>query len=258
MSEHSHGFQRYRCLIGAAFSIGMVGSVMAVPGQPVELQADRVVLVPDSGWGFDFPAISADHQRVAVVDLAGADRREVSLNIFRVSDLALQLAFPLDSRPGGNLAACEGSEACIEEKLAEPNALLRCSGFTTMWPLYHENIRYSKPEPELIAFYNFRVLYDQERSELTIAQAIGRGIEGALMETEYQTGEIYLQQRWHKQTSSATDHSGQPCIGEPIPYAVWVNPDWMQIGPRVILVHVTYTTAEGCNFADEWFTQVIK
>ena len=178
--------------------------------------------------------------------------------IFRVPGRELELDFPLNSRPGGNLAACEGSETCIEEKLAEPNELLRMGGFSTMWPLYGVPRSDTVPAAEVIAFDRLRILYNENRNELTIAQGIGHGIDGALMETTYQSGQIYLQQRWHKQTTGATDLSGEACTGVPTPVAAWVNSDWMQIGPRVILVHVSYTTAEGCDFADEWFVQVIE
>lgn len=258
MKDGSSGMLGYRCVIGAALGIGMVGCAMAWPGTQVELQAHRVVLAPDSGWGFDFPALSDDLQRVAVISLTGMDRDEVSLRIFRDSRLDLELDFPLDSRLGGNLAVCEGSESCIEEKLAEPNELLSMGGFSTMWPLYGVPRSDDVSVEELIAFYKLRILYDENKNELTIAQAIGHGVDGALMETAYQSGEIYLQQRWHKQRSSATDLTGEACTGVPIPHAAWVNPDWMQIGPRLILVHVSYTTAQGCDFADEWFVQAIE
>ena len=225
MRIYSRGFRRYRRLISAALAIGVVWSAIAAPGQSVELNADRVVLNPNSGWGFEFPAISADHQRVALVDIRGADRYTVSLKILRVPSLELELDFPLDTRPCGNLAEREESEACIEEVLAKPNELLRTGEFTTMWPLYRDNMGDSIPD-EIISYYHFRVLFDRVSKELTIAQAIGRGIDGALVGTEYQSGEIYLQQRWRKQASKGLNHNGDPCSGMPVPLAAWINPDW--------------------------------
>lgn len=248
------------CFISAALAVAISSAAFAEPGFEVRLFAHRVADHPDSGWGWDFPAISGDLKQIAVINFSEHGTEDVSLTILSVAEIGLgaEKKFPLPQKQRGSLAECAESEECVEEAIAATNDYLEAHGFVTMWPLYGAGVRELSLPEEMISFYHYRILFDKDESTLTIAQAVGKGSDGALTALEHQIGEIYLHERWPNKQGRQTVNSGEFCSGVPVPYAAWVNPDWGQIGTQVILLRIGYVASGDCEFPDEWFVKVVE
>jgi len=245
-------------LICIVLGFGACFSVVAFPGEEARLYAHRVANHPDSGWGFNFPAISETQKKIAVIDTASSDVGDISLTFLCAQDQRPERAFPLPQKQGGQLSECAESELCMEDRVFEPNGYLEAGGFVTMWPIFGSGSRELPLPEEVISFYHFRILYNKSDHTLTIAHAIGRGPDGALAGVEYQSGKVCLHERLPIKEVSRSESDSELCSGTPFPYAGWVNPDWRDNGTRVILLRIGYDSSEECELPDEWLSRVIE
>lgn len=268
------GWQRVLCLgmLGAvAMSVSV--STYGQPDRQVRLTEQEVACQPAGDWLHQFPAISHNNERIAVLTEPHPESGIVSLQVLRVldQDLTSELEFPLFRPQYVNWKECieeieaGAHEATVgsREAVNAANAHLSDNEYGTMLALdsrsiYELTMDDLPGEPEVvISWGRYYISFDYRKGNLTVDeyQCVDDGILAA---TENCLGQRYFELQLSKTHFPGGVGASGSCMGTPVPLGIWTNHERESPGEVAFLVRIGYISSGECSVPDEWAVTVVE